>query len=218
MSIDARRQLRRLRFVSARYEALQGLRQVQTGVLWLLLALWAGVLFSPGGMRPSSGLVAALATILLVGAMVGSLLLDRRIKRWYERTYGRVEPDPAARRIERIGQAGLVTVVIVIVSLGLLDGLADWGVLGGCALVALAVAALTAWRYGGVRMVDLALAASYALLTILAAAGAWSHRYAFAIICATNGVAFVVAGLLDHLLLARALRVPETEDDGARAV
>ena len=87
MTAAAQRRLRRLRFVTARYESLQGLRLVQTGLMWLLLALWAGVLFSPAGMDPDiNAAVVVPATVLFVVAEVASFVLDRRMKE-YEAAY-----------------------------------------------------------------------------------------------------------------------------------
>jgi hypothetical protein len=187
---------------------------VQSGVLWFLLAAWTGLLDSPVGMSEGGGGVVALVSIPLAAAGIGSFLFDQHLRRWYERTYGKVDPDPAVRRTEYASTAILIAAVAAIIIAGRALGLADWVIFAGGAMAGLARTAASWRRSGGVHPFEVAVAVDWGVLALLAAAGLWSDTYATSIICATAGVTFVVAGVLEHLLLTRTLAGPGLVDVG----
>jgi hypothetical protein len=215
MTAGTRRQFQRLRFVTARYEALQGLRTSAQGA----------VLLAAGLVQLLAGLDSLEArTAVFAGAVVAMVVVARVVEpaigRWYERTYGRVERDDATRRAERVGEVLLLGGFAALSGLAELPHFAPWGFWAAAAGVAAVVAAGNWLRFGGSRMIELALAAVFAVVALLVAGGVWSPADQMATAWFAFGLGLLLAGLLDHLMLARALRAPgpEVEDGGARAV
>jgi hypothetical protein len=201
---------RRLRFVTARYEALQGLRNSAQGAA-LVVAGLVQLVFELDSLVARS---AVLAGAFVAGAVVGRVV-EPAIGRWYERTYGRVEPDPATRRAERVGDVLLFGGIVVLAALADLPHLPDWAFWAATAGVAAVVAVGNWLRFGGPRMTDLGLAAAFATVALLGALGAWSRSDRLGTVVLALGAGLLLAGLADHLLLTRALGAPEAEDDGA---
>jgi hypothetical protein len=204
---------RGIRFVTARYEALQGLRASAQGAV-LVAAGLAQLVF---GLDSLVARTAMLAGAFVAVAVVGRVV-EPAIGRWYERTYGRVEPDPATRRAERIGDLLLLVGIVALGAVADLPHLANWAFWAAAAGVAAVVAGGNWLRFGRPRMTELALAAAFGVVALMAALGAWSPSDRLGPAWLAFGFGLLLAGLADHLVLARALRAPEAEDDGARAV
>lgn len=194
----------RIRFVTANYRQLQGLRLVPLG---LLLALWAMLdllgFFDPARFPP--GARAQVLTRIGLAYWLG-LLLALVAPLYYRYRYGSVDPLDRGSRNRWITAA-----VIGFFVLGLIDRNLKWPVSLQLLLVSVSFF-ITVWHDGRVRVHYLApaivwLAASF--LPALHASPADLKMTLFGL----GGLTLIGCGLGDHVLLTRTLVKPRTSDD-----
>ncbi len=85
--------LKQIRFVSANFIFLQGLRMVPLGLMLLFVTLWENFfVYGKGGERSVDWFVVFTGLIVFLGLF---FLIDR----YYSRTFGKVRPAPESRRL-----------------------------------------------------------------------------------------------------------------------
>jgi hypothetical protein len=189
--------LERIRAVTANFYLLQGLRLVPIG-LWLMAA-GSGLLGAPGNCT------------LALPALLVTMALYWAAGRYYERNFGRVERAAADRRAENI--AGVVMLAALLVAQAIES---VWRL--PFSLLALVIAAFlfyVHWRTpGGFRKHYLGLAVLLAALSVVPlflnrdAQGLWPALQV------VTGAALAAGGLLDHLVLSRALHLTAEQRHG----
>jgi hypothetical protein len=201
--------LRQIRYVTANYQQVQGLRNVAYGAAFV-----------------AGGLVYALvpsAPWAIAAAMWVGIALNWLIGRYYQRTFGQVDPagsewgsTPYAARIP-IVLGGFILIVAAVVA-----GLALYVLLGLFGLAWSIGYALYLHRRGGLRLrpywavaCAITAAVSLAILLPLPALAPLHHtsgmRPLLALYLVPMGLAMIVCGLLDHRLLLRTF-APEGEN------
>lgn len=181
----------RIRFVASAFPVLQGLKQVPIGLFSLMVFVGhAGLWPWYESWQPISGLL----------FLSLAIAMERGLSVYYGRAYGRVEhPDDHGRR-------GLVILgVLALVGAFFLDVVVSPPV----SVVGLVVAV---WLWGAwleARRFRAHYAATAALLTVVSLfplAGVTTPEQHFDVVLpAAFGLAMVVNGLVDHLLLRRLL-------------
>jgi hypothetical protein len=191
-----------IRFVTRNFRRLQGLQMVSAGLLVLAFGVWE----------------ATAAPLFLWPALIVGVLLWRRAHRYYLARFGEVEPQP---RRNRDAILAFVLFLLMIAS----DALGKRGLYPQDLLVYAFLGLLFLWlllsfsggarRYEvhylvfGVLFLGLALPARP-----LAALLPGLYRPGFDSIL--GGLAFILAGLLDHQLLVRSLgQAPEFSEEAA---
>lgn len=213
--------LERVRYVTTRYEQMQGLRRVPFGLMLLAVAgfQWIVLALIPVGGIEDRYL--RLATSLLVNAvfvfffllMVVAVVLYYVIGEHYERRFGRVERRPAGwrRTAAIIGAIFIAMVVVFIVQLRLdppvrLDLLAMGGTL--------VFLRLKSWRFAAHYLIMGVLIAVCGLLPLFgilpADPGEGPQLMTFLL-----GMYFILGGIFDHLLLVRTMKSLPEEDGEA---
>jgi hypothetical protein len=174
----------------------QGLRFVPMGIVGML----AGVTFSSAWPKSIPEGPALLGAFLV--AWTGYLAADR----YYARTMGHVTPDLSLTRLR--AQLEWFAVYPLMVAALVIDAQLAPAIFLTGPVWALALV-MYWWSTGRGREHYLAFAAATAALGLLPLVGAQlSGRAAFPIFFVWFGIVYVVAGVLDHLALARALRRP----------
>jgi len=191
--------LRRLRYVTERYEQLQGLRLVPLGIPFLLSSAWRSGHLTWVPWTTTAGIGARIWFVALIGAAVALSLLT---KAYYERRFGDVQ---SAATI-KAPLAAFVFTAVFIVSASLQPG--------SQATVSIP-AVIVALGLGYVGMVGgllrphyLMMAVCVALFAALGTVGVPFHTRDV-LWDQLTGIGFVVIGVGDHLLLRRTL-VPVT--------
>ncbi len=195
--------LKRIRFVTANYAYLQGLKWVPYGV-WVLLVV--GLLLIPGRER----WMLASAGVITVGAVLAILL----IQRYYNRTFGQARPSLA----HRLGEWGFAVIGGALALAAFwLDMTAKLPVnLVGltCAGAILCDYARLNWyAHGWFRPYAVGMTVFVAAVSCLPALGVpvWP---ALLTVLTVMGVVLVVLGLLDHRLLMQAMPPASEVRDG----
>jgi hypothetical protein len=180
--------LQRLRYVTERYDQLQGLRLVPLGIPFLLSAAWRDGEFAwvPG----TTGLGAHIWFVSLITAAVG---LSTLAKTYYQRRFGKVQ---SVATVKTPLAAFAFTVMFVLAASTQADptsisvpaiivalGLGYVGLVGGMA-----------------RLHYLAMAGVVALFAMLGPFGVPVHTRDV-VLDQLLGIGFIVTGLGDHLLL-----------------
>jgi hypothetical protein len=205
------RDLTQIRFVTANYPQLQGLRLVPFGIALLLATpLYAGWHFTQSGI---------LLALWLVPVAVGCVLWWL-VGQSYTRTFGQVQPlsRPTAPWHERAIVWGLLLAGLFLgqqVSSARL-----WLALMTLALLASVLfslrrsASLSLRRHWLIISTVLATINLALLLPLpLLQPDAWPTRTLFAIWVASIGLGMLLGGLLDHRLLLRTLGAPTQDHD-----
>ena len=157
----------------------------------------------------ASGLAAAEwgAGALLVD-FAAMLIAMRLVSRWYDRRYGRVSQTPHQRRLDRVvGGVGVVAFLAPF-ELEIIAMNAGWRLPFNVILAVVSPAIVGYWLYLGHASVHyLAIAFVGLALTALSAAGIPPSSFASHVREAVLffALASIVGGLIDHLILARAL-------------
>jgi hypothetical protein len=192
--------LRHVRYVTAHYAHLQGLRLVPLGVPFLVSALWRGGWLSwwPGARAPG----ASMWFVLMLAAAVGVSYI---IEASYRAQFGDVRALPG-----RGGAATLLLSFIAYMGLGWLQQWAQWPV----SVVLLSVAA----AFSRLGLVERGLRKHYVPLAVACLAFAlWMSIDAsprlLAIACdLLIGVGLITAGIGDDRVLRRVLQPANSED------
>ena len=199
-TVPVRYDLDRVRYVTAHFLEMQGLRLVPFGVTLLAFSAVAA------GLVPF-GRWGGIAVV--VAAPVLAWLASRRIGGHYDRQFGRVQPS----------RSGLARGAIVSTALGATAGFLDSHLRPTVSVPALLLAAVMvhAW-YGGMRGQRLhyvALAVFFLVLGVSPLFGpAPASRVSFATLLLAFGIAAIVLGVCNHVALEEALRpLPATDDD-----
>jgi hypothetical protein len=193
-----------IRFVTANYHQLQGLRLVPLG---LFLALW-GLLdllgfFDPAGFV--SGGRARVLTHIGIAFWVG-LLLALAAPVYYRYRYGSVDPLDRGSRNRWITAAVIGFFVLLRIDRDL-----QWPVALHLLLVSLSLF-ITVWRDGRIRRHYLAPALVWLAVSFLPAFGASPTTLRMTLF-GLGGLTLIGCGIGDHLLLTRTLAKPRTTDD-----
>ena len=198
----------KIRFVTANYHQLQGLRLVPLG---LFLALWASLdwlgFFDPARFPPAdrariltwTGLAFWLGLVLAIAAPV-----------YYRRRYGSVDPFDRGSRNRWITAAVIGFFVLARIDRGL-----QWPVSLQLLLVSMALF-ITVWHDGRIRSHYLAPAFVWLAVSFLPAFDV-SPAVLKTTAIALGGLTLVGCGIGDHLLLARTLAIPRTTGDAPHA-
>ena len=194
--------LKRIRFVTANYSYLQGLKWVPYG-LWILLLV---ALLQIPGRTPWASWGLALITAVAVLAML-------LIQRYYNRAFGRARPS-LAHRLWEWGSA-IVGGGLALVAFWLdMTQKLPFSLLGlTCAAAILCDYARLNWyARGWFRNYALGMVLLVAIVSCLPALGVpiWP---ALLIVLTVMGVVLVVLGVLDHRLLVQTMKpAPEVND------
>ncbi len=195
--------LKRIRFVTANYSYLQGLKWVPYG-LWILLLV---ALLQIPGRSPSLSWGLALITAAAVAAMLW-------IQRYYNRTFGRARPS-LAHRLWEWGFA-IVGGVLALAAFWL-DTTRSLPV----NLVGLTCAAALLCDYFRLNWYARSWFRNYALImALLVAAVSWLPALGVPVwstlhvVLTVMGVVLVVLGVLDHRLLTRTMALAPEVSDG----
>jgi hypothetical protein len=198
----------KIRFVTANYHQLQGLRLVPLG---LLLALWASLdwlgFFDPARFPPADR--ATVLTRIGFACWLG-LLLALAAPVYYRYRYGSVEPFDRRSRNRWITAA-----VIGFFVLARIDRVLQWPVSLQLLLVSMALF-ITVWHDGRVRIHYLAPAFVWLAVSFLPM---WDVSPALlrTMVFGLGGLTLLGCGIGDHLLLTRTLARPRTTDDAPHA-
>lgn len=215
---DGRGGLKRIRYVAANYEHLQGLRKLPFGIFLLvlvstivLLSVWTT---ADGDAVSAPVMLGILALIFLL--FVAGIALPHFISAYYERRYGTVQRYRAAPTKRRVMYLVMILALVLSSSLSLL-------VLG----VAMMVAYWADRRFQRHYVVIGALATGAALAhlayaTVRLVTEGWisieNVSYLPQIFIVVTIASYLLAGgVLDHLLLIRTMKTVPEEGD-ARAV
>ncbi|MCW2800258.1 MAG: hypothetical protein JWQ70_1730 [Aeromicrobium sp.] len=150
--------------------------------------------------------------LVVVAVLAGAYLL---INRYYNDTFGRVTP--SARQQSRLIVATLASVVIMIGVSTLLRSRAPWSLdlpVNSIAVAFALVLLVTFIAGGGVRLHHVAILGALAIAGLLPV---WHGSDPGNIGLVMAGVAILVIGILDHILLVRTLGPLVTEDSNAGA-
>jgi hypothetical protein len=196
--------LKRIRFVTANYSYLQGLKWVPYGI-WVLLLL-ASLLVPKQASWASWGLI----LLITVGAILAILL----IQRYYNRAFGRAQPS-LAHRLWEWGFA-IVGGVLALAAFWL-----DVTLKLPVNLVGLTCAAAILCDYVRLNWYARSWFRGYALmLTLLVAGASWLPALgvpmwpALLTVLALMGVVLVALGVLDHRLLVQTMKPAAEVSDG----
>ncbi len=182
-----------IRFITQNYEHLQGIRQVPTGFIILLIGILS--LGIDTSHLPDWLLIMALLIAVGFATSVGE-----RFRRYYVEQYGSVT---SGFSMQQLLWAGLIAVVAVI------EVRVDPPI--SITLVVMGVYFLVRWQ-----MAD-GLGKHYFLLALVLGAASLFPLLVttdgrVAILLIAYGIIFVVEGLLDHQMLVNALKKPDEDD------
>lgn len=181
--------LARIRFVAGQFYYLQGLRLVPFG-------LWT-VAFAAGWFGRQGDCTFSLPTLILV------IILYKLVGVYYDRHFGRVERSLADRRLDWISLAVAIPAIWLAVWIDATGRLP-------ISLLALALAGFLLVVHlrspGGYRRYYAVLAALLALLSLTPLALGQAPKDVSPPVLAALGGAYIVGGVLDHLVLARSLK------------
>jgi hypothetical protein len=194
----------KIRFVTANYHQLQGLRLVPLG---LFLALWASLdllgFFDPARFAPGDH--AKVLTRIGFAYWLG-LLLALAAPAYYRYRYGSVDPFDRRSRNRWITAAVIGFFVLVRIDRDL-----QWPVSLHLLLVSMALF-ITVWHDGRIRSHYLAPALVWLAVSFLPALDVSPANLRMTLF-ALGGLTLVSCGIGDHLLLTRTLTKPRTTDD-----
>lgn len=187
----------RLRYVTARYPQLQGLRLVPLSLVFLTSAAWrAGLLSLPGDNQP------LIAQVWFFGALVAAVGASFLARGWYSKHLGAV------------GQYCTRSAALPIMMTSVVAGVALWVQVSGHwrlslppLVVGAALAAVGAAHYEFRRhyLAAAGVLFGYSVLPVLGLS--WTAlNVAFD---AAVGLAILIAAVGDHLLVVRTLHPPE---------
>lgn len=204
--------LERVRYVTANYERLQGLKVAPLGLMLLALAPLTLLRFDALGIAPERQ-EAFLAVLLFFGGMVGIMVatgVGLVVGHRYERLYGKARRRPLRRRTIvlvvvgivafEIGYLAYVTLQPPVYPLYLLLGLAGivfW------------------WPERRFRAHYLLVAAAFVVAGLLSALGVLPGSYVaqFGLLLALAGFSCLLVSVLDHRLLVKTMKpLPEDAD------
>jgi hypothetical protein len=193
--------LKRVQYVTAYYSALQGLKLVPFGLLFLLFAAQAG---GWNGLGRQGDCTLTLPLLLVV------IALYFVIGRYYDRTFGRVQ-------YMRKGAGDLAVIAFVAVFVGAIVAEIIWK--PSVSLIGLVMAmgfigggvSSRRWYYivlgsltAGVSLLPIWLSGPFAGRYV----GSFSFTFNF-----TLGLTYLVGGLVDHYLLLRAFKAAPSADE-----
>jgi hypothetical protein len=192
-----------IRFVTANYHQLQGLRLVPLGLLLVLLGMLNSGLVPPafGAVRARYLTWIGIASMLLVALTVLAPVL-------YRRRYGSV--DPVARGWRN---AWITAAVVGVLVLGRLDTLVQWPVRTSLFLVSASLF-ITVWHDGRMRAHYLVPAVAWLVVSFLPTLN-MSPAATRLTVFGLGGLTLIVCGIGDHLLVTRTLATPRTTDDAS---
>lgn len=187
----------RVRYVAKNYRELQGLKSVVAGLFLLfVVALYDGWL--PG----SAWVLNSFLVLLLPFCMFGVVaILFRNIQRYYERTFGHVEPNPDHTRRER--QKGMLIYFSLILSYFLDRAWQPLISIGG--LVFAGFLLVMAWPNRTYQVHYIVTAVLLTGLSLLPLVGI-SLDSTRTVISVAAGLMLIVIGCIDHVLLVRTLK------------
>jgi hypothetical protein len=194
----------KIRFVTANYHQLQGLRLVPLG---LFLAFWASADFL-GFLDPAQfppGDRARVLTRIGLAFWLG-LLLAFAAPLYYRYHYGSVDSFDRGSRNRWITAAVIGFFVLIPIDRGL-----QWPVSLQLLLVSMALF-ITVWHDGRIRSHYLAPALVWLAVSFLPALDAPPANLRMMLL-GLGGLTLVICGIGDHLLLTRTLAKPRNTDD-----
>ena len=209
------RDLERIRYVTENYERLQGLRAVTTGVVLVLF----GIVLSAGLPMRFTGFWTLQA--LLWGAVVlAMLLLPVWVRSYYERRFGQARS--RWRGLSRYEVMGMLLVLAFVYGLlaanqfygegaeQFLSSVAPGVYFGG--LLVYEWWPKRSWLTAYWPVLAAVVAGSSPLLSLAAQISGWQLLLPM---IAILGIASIIGGLLDHLLLVRTMKSLPEDDVGA---
>jgi hypothetical protein len=198
----------KIRFVTANYAQLQGLRLVPIGVVLLLLGVVTILGFAdPVGVAPADR--ARFLTRMGYAFWIG-LGLALAAPAYYRHRYGSVDGLDRRRRNRWITAA-----VIAFFVLARVDSSLNWPVSLSLLLVAVSLF-VTAWHEEWIRPYYPAVALVWLVAACLPALGVPAPGTRLTL-CFLGGLTLIVIGVGDHLLLTRSLANPPNTDDACHS-
>jgi hypothetical protein len=192
-----------IRFVTANYAQLQGLRLVPLG-MFLMLCAWADLAGLFDRAEHPHGIPAEILTrVGLAGLLAFLLVLAAPI--YYHSRYGSIEP-----RDRRERNRWIAATVIGFFMLAKVDRQLQWPVSLQLLLVSVALF-VTVWHDGWIRRHYLVPALAWLVASRLPALDISRMD----VLLGLGGLTLIVCGLGDHLLLTRTLAAPRIDDDGS---
>lgn len=192
--------LERVRYVTENYRGLQGLRTIPFGFLFVILGAVMAV-------KPTWFVDTPLLLVLLLVGVLLSRLIEPLIQGYYERRFGRVEPDPEQTRREwRWSIIWFVAFMVGnILNLSLSLSILIW------AMPLLVYTLMRYWpkrRYAMHQIAGVLVVGGLMLLVFLNIIG-WA---AFFVAC---GLIEIGTSIIDHMLLVRTFKPVPGESNGA---
>jgi hypothetical protein len=197
--------LQRVRYITQNYRELQGLKSVPFSLLFLL---WGA--FDAGWLKVPAWLVdSPLVLLLILGSIGLAIALTKAIEGYYERRFGRIEPDPErTRRKRRWALISMFSWFIVIVlheafqlplSVFLLTTGAFWVI----------YMFLYDWPNRRFMMHHITAMLLFIGISLLLSLGVIEQDNSTPLLVAT-GLILLIIDIIDHVLLVRTLKpVPE---------
>lgn len=207
------RDLERVRYVTANYERLQGLKVVPSGVVLLLLSALTLLRFDLPGMAPEEE-GALFGVLFFLGGIFGILVatvLGWIVGGWYERRYGKVRRSPPGRRAVAL----LVVGTVAFWAAYTLDATLRPPVYLPCLVIG-ATGTVFWWPERRFRAHYLLAATAFVVVGLLPLFGVLPRGFASEpdLLLALAGLSAVAVGVLDHLLLTKTMKaLPEEEAD-----
>jgi len=193
----------KIRFVTANYHQLQGLRLIPLGLLLVLLGTLPIGLPPPalGADRARYLTWIGFAFMLLVALAVLAPVI-------YRRRYGSVDPIARGWR-----NAWITAAVVGFLVLGRLDRLVQWPVSMRLLLVSASLF-ITVWHDGRIRAHYLVPAVAWLVVSFLPTLN-MSPAATKLTVLGLGGLTLIVCGIGDHLLLTRTLATPRITDNAS---
>ena len=191
----------RIRFVTANYYQLQGLRLVPVGLILVLLGLLDAVWLPPTGGADRASVLTRVGfafMLLLALAIVAPVI--------YRLRYGSIAP------VDRGWRNGWITAAVIgFFALYRLDRFLQWPVRTSLLLVSASLF-ITVWHDGRIRAHYLVPAFAWLAVSLLPVLNL-SAGDAKLTLFVLGGLTLIWGGIGDHLLLTRTVATPRTTDD-----
>src|SRR4029453_3963136 len=142
-------------------------------------------------------------------AWAAAALASLPIYRYYQRTFGRVQAAPVAVTHAWLSAFSVLVAMIVWFGIGIALQLPDAAGPLGVGVIFAGATLADVWRAGGLRPFGLVVAVAFVGDGLLLLLGPLPDGSVWA----TTGLAFILGGLLDHLLLVRTLPPAGTTED-----
>jgi hypothetical protein len=204
--------LDKIRRITINFSALQGLKIIPLGLLLIAVSLWTN---SRSGPRRD--------LLFPGGCIVAAYFLYWLVTRYYDRTYGTIQPTPAQRRSEIVWSilGGVVGLLAFLLDISYRLPVSFVGLLLA-ACIPLENLRLT-WQIGirvePLKIISAGFLAVFSLVLPIAEINWWEIfgiRAMMLGVLILTGLVFIVIGIWEHSRLARWLPIPREANHGQR--